>query len=229
VHTLELVFTKQAGLPVTWSVEANELTVMPDGSIQRTPVAGISDTTIQFDEYGQIVDENGGTPGNNSPMIQLTLNYTNGAVSPATLTLDLSTLTGLAGRSEVNPVSQDGLESGSLVSFNINAYGEVVGVFSNGLNRVLGQLALAKFVNPGGLLRLGENLYAVSTNSGTPQYGAPGVEGRGLISAGYLEMSNVDLAQQFTNMIAAQRGFQANSRIVSASDELLNELVNLKR
>ncbi len=229
VHTLELVFTKQAGLPVTWSVEANELTVMPDGSIQRTPVAGISDTTIRFDEYGQIVDENGGTPGNNSPMIQLTLNYTNGAVSPATLTLDLSTLTGLAGRSEVNPVSQDGLESGSLVSFNINAYGEVVGVFSNGLNRVLGQLALAKFVNPGGLLRLGENLYAVSTNSGTPQYGAPGVEGRGLISAGYLEMSNVDLAQQFTNMIAAQRGFQANSRIVSASDELLNELVNLKR
>jgi len=229
VHTLELVFTRQAGTPVTWEVAANELTVESDGSITRTAVTDVSDDTIEFDEFGQIVDENGGSEGTDSPTIQLTLTYTNGAESPATLTVDLSNVTGLASSSEVNPVSQDGLESGSLVSFDVNAYGQVVGVFSNGLNRTLGQLALATFVNPGGLLRMGENLYSVSTNSGTPQYGAPGESGRGLITAGYLEMSNVDLAQQFTNMIVAQRGFQANSRVISASDEMLNELVNLKR
>ncbi|MGQ9552804.1 MAG: flagellar hook protein FlgE [Anaerolineae bacterium] len=229
IHTLELVFTRNAGTPVTWNLEANELTVEPGGTITRTPVSAVSDNTIEFDEYGQIVDENSGLPGTNSPTIELTLDYTNGSESPAHLTIDLSNITGLASRSEVSPVSQDGLESGSLVSFNVNAYGQVVGVFSNGLNRTIGQLALAKFINPGGLLRQGDNLYATSTNSGTPQYGQPGEKGRGLISAGYLEMSNVDLAQQFTNMIVAQRGFQANSRVITASDELLNELVNLKR
>ena len=228
VHTLELVLTRQAGTPVTWSLEANELTIV-DGEIVRTPVASISDDTIEFDSAGQIVDENGGAQGTESPTIQLELEYTNGATTPAQVTINLSTITGLAGTSGLDPVSQDGLESGSLVSFNVNVYGQVIAVFSNGLNRTLGQLALAKFVNPGGLLRMGENLYSVSTNSGTAQYGTPGQDGRGLISAGYLEMSNVDLAQQFTNMITAQRGFQANSRVISASDELLNELVNLKR
>jgi len=229
VHTLEMVFTRNAGTPVTWQVEANELTVEADGTITRTAVSSISDTTAEFGADGQIVDENGGLAGTDSPTIELSLDYDNGAESPAAVTMDLSNITGLASDSEVSPVSQNGLESGSLVSFNVNAYGQVVGVFSNGLNSFLGQLALAKFLNPGGLMRQGDNLYGTSTNSGTPQFGAPGEDGRGLISAGYLEMSNVDLAQQFTNMIVAQRGFQANSRVITASDELLNELVNLKR
>jgi len=229
VHTLEMIFTRNTGIPISWQVEANELTVEADGTVTRTAVSSISDTTMEFDTEGQIVDENGGLPGTDSPTIELTLDYANGAQSPATLTVDLSNVTGLASGSEVNPVSQDGLEAGSLVSFNVNAYGQCVGVFSNGLNRILGQLAIAKFINAGGLMRQGDNLYGTSTNSGTPQYGRPGEDGRGLISAGYLEMSNVDLAQQFTNMIVAQRGFQANSRVITASDEMLNELVNLKR
>ncbi len=229
VHSLEMVATRNAGIPVTWTLSASELTVQPDGTVVRTPVAAVSDTTVEFDEFGQIVDENAGAVGTDSPTIDLTVNYANGADSPAHIAIDLSTITGLAGRSELDPVSQDGLESGSLVSFNVDTYGQVVGVFSNGLNRMLGQISLAKFINPGGLMRQGENLYAVSTNSGTPQYGEPGQDGRGVISAGYLEMSNVDLAQQFTNMIVAQRGFQANSRVITTSDEMLNELVNLKR
>ncbi|NPV09398.1 MAG: flagellar hook protein FlgE [Anaerolineae bacterium] len=229
IHTLEVVFTRNAGTPATWTLTASELTVAADGSVVRTPVSSISDNTIEFDEFGQIVDENAGSEGTESPTLQLELAYDTGAVTPALLTVNLATVTGLSGKSEVNPVSQDGLESGSLVSFSVDVYGQVVGVFSNGLNRTLGQLALAKFINPGGLLRQGENLYSVSTNSGTPQHGEPGQDGRGLISAGYLEASNVDLAQQFTNMIVAQRGFQANSRIISTSDEMLNELVNLKR
>ena len=232
VHTLELVFTRvtNTGTPplVTWSIGANELTVVA-GTTTSTPLAAPpSDLTVQFDADGQIVDENAGLPGTLSPTINLTLAYTNGAAG-AVITIDLSNITGLASSSEVSPVTQNGLESGSLVSFNVNSYGQVVGVFSNGLNRTVGQLALTKFVNPGGLLRQGENLYATSTNSGTPQFGAPGEKSRGLIAAGYLEMSNVDLALQFTNMIVAQRGFQANSRVITTSDELLNELVNLKR
>jgi flagellar hook protein FlgE len=227
VHTIQVDYTRSASSsPVTWTISAKELSVDANGNPVSTnvPLAATSPTEIQFDSKGQII-----TDATHQPTITIEPAYSNGAVTPGSISLDFSTVTGLAGRSNVNPVSQDGLESGSLVSFNVNSYGQVVGVFSNGLNRTLGQIALAKFVNPGGMLREGENLYAVSTNSGTPQFAAPGQDGRGLISSGYLEMSNVDLAQQFTNMIVAQRGFQANSRVITTSDELLNELVNLKR
>ncbi|MHB0877395.1 MAG: flagellar hook protein FlgE [Anaerolineae bacterium] len=232
IHTLELVFTRAAGTPVTWNVTANELTTDAGGNVVRTALTGaagsVSDGTITFDDEGQIVDENPAGGGDLCPTISLTRVYGNGA-QDAEMTIDLANITGLASDSEVDATSQDGLEAGSLVSFNVDTYGQVVGVFSNGLNRILGQTALAKFVNPGGLTREGENLYSVSVNSGTAQYSTAGQDGRGLINAGYLEMSNVDLAQQFTNMIVAQRGFQANSRVITTSDQLLEELVNLKR
>jgi len=103
------------------------------------------------------------------------------------------------------------------------------GSFSNGLNRPLGQIALAAFANPPGLAKVGNNLYTVTPNSGQPVIGAAGTGDLGEIQSGRLEMSNVDLSQEFTNMIITQRGFQANSRIITTSDELLQELVNLKR
>ena len=90
-------------------------------------------------------------------------------------------------------------------------------------------IATATFNNPSGLIRAGETHFQASTNSGQPIIGEPGTGNRGLIAAGALEMSNVDLAQEFTNLIIAQRGFQANSRVITASDEVLNDLVNLKR
>ena len=232
IHTLELVFTRVAGTPVTWNLAANELTTDASGNVVRTALTGaagsISDGTITFDDEGQIVDENAAGGGTLCPTIELTRVYGNGA-QDASITIDLSTITGLASDSEVDATSQDGLEAGSLDSFNVDSYGQVIGTFSNGLSKVLGQLALAKFVNQGGLTREGQNLYSVSVNSGTAQYSTAGQDGRGLINAGYLEMSNVDLAQQFTNMIVAQRGFQANSRVITTSDQLLEELVNLKR
>jgi flagellar hook protein FlgE len=232
IHTLELVFTRVAGTPVTWNVAANEITTNASGAVTRTALTGaagsISDGTITFNSDGQIVDENAAGGGTLCPTISLTRVYGNGA-NDAKITVDLSNITGLASDSEVDATSQDGLESGSLVSFNVDSYGQLVGVFSNGLNRTLGQLALASFVNPAGLTREGENLYSVSVNSGTAQYSTAGQDGRGTINSGYLEMSNVDLAQQFTNMIVAQRGFQANSRVITTSDQLLEELVNLKR
>ena len=107
--------------------------------------------------------------------------------------------------------------------------GRVVASFSNGQTQLLGQIAMASFVNAGGLLRQGQNLYAASSASGTASIGIPGTGGRGTVNTGSLEMSNVDLATQFTSMITAQRGFQANGKVITTSDEMLQDLVNLKR
>jgi flagellar hook protein FlgE len=166
-------------------------------------------------------------PANAAAVVSVAL--TNGAASPQTVTLDLTNVTQLASQSEVIMYSQDGLAPGSLVGFNVGPTGEVIGVFSNGMNRTVAQMAMARFVNPGGLQRMGQNLFAETPNSGAGEVGAPGSNNRGQIVAGYLEMSNVDLAQQFTNMIVAQRGLQANSRVITTSDEMLQEMVSLKR
>ncbi|MEX1165055.1 MAG: flagellar hook-basal body complex protein, partial [Nitriliruptor sp.] len=125
--------------------------------------------------------------------------------------------------------SQDGAAMGFLRSFEFGSDGTVTGRFSNGETSVLGMVALATFNNPAGLVREGESLFTVSANSGEPIIGAPGAGDAGSLAPGSLEMSNVDLAAEFTNLIIAQRGFQANSRGITASDELLQELVNLKR
>ncbi|WP_420850337.1 flagellar hook-basal body complex protein [Peribacillus alkalitolerans] len=125
-------------------------------------------------------------------------------------------------------INPDGNTEGSLESFNIGASGEINGVYSNGQVLTLGQLALAKFSNSSGLTKAGNNLFQESINSGTANINVAG-EGRGTIASGSLEMSNVDLSEEFTEMITAQRGFQANTRIITTSDEILQELVNLKR
>jgi flagellar hook protein FlgE len=142
---------------------------------------------------------------------------------------DSDRLTGAAGLNSVGFLSQDGSGIGSLVSFSVGSDGMITGVFSNGRNQALGQMALAVFANPAGLEKAGGSLYHSSVNSGEPQIGVPGAGGRGKLSGATLEMSNVDLAAEFTNLIVAQRGFQANSRIITAADEILQDLVNLKR
>ncbi|HSE10495.1 MAG TPA: flagellar hook-basal body complex protein [Nocardioidaceae bacterium] len=116
-----------------------------------------------------------------------------------------------------------------LVTYSIGGDGLITGVFDDGSRRSLAQLALADFVNPEGLERAGDTAFRASTNSGAAQVGAAGSGRLGTITGGALEMSNVDLAQEFTNLIVAQRGFQANSRVITTSDEVLQELVNLKR
>ena len=123
---------------------------------------------------------------------------------------------------------------GTIESFTIAPDGKVMGVPSDGAEpRMLGQIQLATFANPAGLAKVGGSLLRATVNSGPviagEDPGVPGADGRGLLAVGVLEMSNVDLAQEFTNLIVAQRGFQANSRIITASDEVLQELVNLKR
>ncbi|MBP2667594.1 MAG: flagellar hook protein FlgE, partial [Firmicutes bacterium] len=124
---------------------------------------------------------------------------------------------------------QNGYASGSLDSTTIDTSGILVGKFSNGRTQKLGQVALATFNNPGGLSRIGDTLFASSNNSGNPAVGTSGTGGRGTLTPGSLEMSNIDLADQFSKMIITQRGFQANSKIITTSDTMLEELVNLKR
>jgi flagellar hook protein FlgE len=157
---------------------------------------------------------------------------TAGYVFPADVTAALGTtaqpLTQFAASNTVQALDQNGSAMGSLQSFTMSPDGTLIGIFSNGLKQSLGQVALASFNNPPGLEKVGGSLYGATVNSGTPGVGTAGSGGRGSLSSGTLEMSNVDLAQEFTNLVVAQRGFQANSRVVTASDEILQDLVNMK-
>jgi flagellar hook protein FlgE len=154
--------------------------------------------------------------------------------SPATMafggiTVDLSGMTNYAGVSTVAAQKQDGSAVGSLQAFSLSPDGTLVGVFSNGLRQNLGQIAMASFNNPAGLEKVGNTAFRATVNSGTPQVGTAGQGGRGALAGGTLEMSNVDLSQEFTNLIVAQRGFQANSKVITSSDEILQDLVTLPR
>jgi len=152
----------------------------------------------------------------------------NGA-APVSIDMDFSAVTQVAGPSTVDAATVDGYPTGTLESFNFDATGTISGFFSNGKNLVLAQIALANFANPAGLTKMGKNLFVESNNSGIPDIGTAGTSGRGGVAPSSLEMSNVDLAEEFTQMIITQRGFQANSRVITVSDELLQELVGLKR
>lgn len=211
LHDIRLTFRKTAQNTWTWLASTTETGVT---------IAPSTATSFTFNSSGVYSGPRPAGP------IELTL--TNGAASPQSINLDLANLSQLSGTAEAH-TQADGAPAGSLVSFAIGQAGEVVGVYSNGLSSLIGQVALARFTNPAGLLKSGNNLYEVSANSGDPAIGAPASGGRGKISSGSLEMSNVDLALQFTNMIMAERGFQANSRVITTSDEMLQDLVNLKR
>ncbi|MGE6609000.1 flagellar hook protein FlgE [Peribacillus sp. NPDC076916] len=188
-------------------------------------------TSVKFDANGQIVAADKTQAGQ-------TINISSGkeddsdttvdeSVQKVKLDFDFSNLTQVKG-STTALVNPDGNKEGKLESFNIGASGEINGVYSNGLITTLGQLAVAKFSNASGLTKTGGNTFQESINSGTANINIAG-EGRGVIASGSLEMSNVDLSEEFTEMIVAQRGFQSNSRIITTSDEILQELVNLKR
>jgi flagellar hook protein FlgE len=145
------------------------------------------------------------------------------------IVLDFSDFTQYADTFTGKFMHQNGYTNGALESYAIDQNGTIVGSFSNGLTRALGQVALARFANPAGLQRAGSTMFVDTPNSGTAQIGAGGQPGYGTIAPSSLEMSNVDLSEEFTDMIVTQRGFQANSRIITSSDEMLQELVNLKR
>ncbi|TYP59924.1 flagellar hook protein FlgE [Thermosediminibacter litoriperuensis] len=205
-HNLTITFTKNGDN--TW-----------DYDIKDSADTSIYNDTLSFNTYGILTSGNPSTP--------ITLNV-NGA-EPITFDLDFSNVTQYAKETTIDLSYQDGYPAGTLLGISVDSTGTITGVFDNGQNMELAQVALAIFDNPSGLIKAGRNMYTYSNNSGEPQIGMAGTGGRGTISPGSLEMSNVDLAEEFTQMIITQRGFQANSRIITASDEMLQELVNIKR
>ena len=221
-HEVTITFTNRQtpplGTPPAGAVSSWDWSATVGG----TPVGDFTtgtNTRLYFNGQGEII----GTTTQ-----QITITPTNGA-PPFTVNLDLSQLTSLAAESIVQPIYQDGFPPGTLQEFTIGIDGTIQGVFSNGLSRPMGRIALSLFANPAGLFRLGNNMWRVTDNSGLPQVGAPTTGGLGEINAGYLEQSNVDLGSEFADMIVTQRGFQANTRIVSVVDELLADVVNMKR
>jgi len=143
--------------------------------------------------------------------------------------LNFDGITQLATDSQLQLASQNGFPPGSLANFTIGVDGTITGLFTNGLTRALARIAMAIFPNPAGLERIGNNLWRTTDNSGTATIGSPRSGGRGGITAGFLEQSNVDIGNEFTELIVTQRGFQANTRIVTTVDEMLQDLMNMKR
>lgn len=217
---ISLLFAKATGASNTWNWQAlvpyasgeypsqdtGTLTFNADGSLGSGAT-----TQVTFDPDGS-----GGAA-------EMTVNFDFGTVG------DFDGITQFATSFSLSLKEQDGYASGTLDDIFIGDTGVVTGVFTNGVNRSLAQIALADFANPGGLLKAGDSLYKPSLSSGIAQEGRPGTGTIGTIASSTLEMSNVDLAQSFTEMILAQRGFQVNARVITTSDEMLQELVNLRR
>jgi flagellar hook protein FlgE len=205
------IFTKMG--PNDWDLDvvANGITL-------------VDNATVTFDAAGVL--SSAATIG---PINPATANAAAFASWPGPVNLDVAGISQFGGTSDVTAPTQNGYELGSLQSFQLANDGTITGVYSNGLRQPLGKLALASFNNPGGLEKAGSSSFRVGDNSGVANVGQAGMGGRGVLNSGALEMSNVDLAEEFTGLIVAQRGFQANSRVITSSDEILQDLVNLKR
>jgi flagellar hook protein FlgE len=209
-HLVTVTFEKTA---VTnewqWTASGPDITVGPDNT-------GV----IDFDTNGNFVDQTG--------TLELDV-AAQGAMSPLDINPNFSGVTQFGTASTITVGSQDGYAPGVLQSFTIGQDGSITGVYSNGSTKDVGQIALASFRNPGGLVKVGSSNYQSSPNSGIADIGGATTGSRGSIISGSLEMSNVDLSQEFTNMIVDERAYQANSKIIQTGDEMLQTLIGLKR
>ena len=227
IHRIKQVFVKnsEAGdSPTTFAVETFYL--HRNGLVSRFEAGDFTGGPVEiaFGENGRFTVD--GTA--EDVQLQIGAAFTNGA-GDFDFNVNFSNLTMFANESTASAPNIDGFKQGSLIDFSVASTGEIRGFFDNGENRIIGRVALANFRNPAGLEKTGGNLYRVTNNSGQAMVGTPGSGGMGSLNPGAVEMSNTDLSREFTNMITTQRGFQANSRIISTSDEMLQELVNLKR
>src|SRR5271168_657614 len=220
-HVLSYNFTKTAANTWTYSITIPAADVGKAGA----PVV-INNGTLTFDGTGQLL-----TPAANVAAIPIT-GFADGA-SNLTFNWNLfdankaGLLTQVSGPSAVSATQQDGFSSGSLLSFTIGSDGVIQGVFSNGQTNPLGQIALASFANEQGLIRNGSNDFLSSLSSGAANVGVPGTGGRGTLSGGALEQSNVDIATQFAQLIVAERSYQANAKSITTFDEVTQTAINL--
>ena len=215
-HAVDVIYARADASQNIWSF----FSVADDNFLAGTRGTGVVSSAglLQFTSDGAVQSFAGN---------QISINLQSGATTPLQIDVDGDSLTQFGAASDVNLRSQDGFPPGVLETFTISATGIVTGIFSNGLTQDLAQIAISKFTNEDGLLKVGDNLFTPGTNSGTPSVGTPGTGGRGNLNSGFLEQSNVDLARQFSDLIITQRAFQASARTITAADALLAEAVNL--
>jgi flagellar hook protein FlgE len=206
-HQLRLFYVKSAAN--TWNLHSQI-----DGG------ATTAQTNLVFNSSGVLTGGGAQT---------FSLPITGGAATPLSVAMDFSNITQFGSASSLTDQTQDGFTAGSFQSLSIDSEGRVVAQFTNGQTRTLAQIVLSRFTNPNGLTRSGENGFAATIDSGAPLDGAPTNNGLGRLISQTIEQSNVDLGKEFVDMIITQRAFQANSRVITTSDEMISELVNLKR
>ncbi len=249
-HILRVDFAKVPGQSNQWQATVTidpEAAVGTNASLGLTPEAQEGNVfVVEFDNLGTlrraldgqgnasaeegVVSINVGfdvadsTPGAEGQLLRQNFSLNLGTAGSVR-----NTVTQFAESSSTKVFQQDGYGMGYLDNFKIDQSGVITAVYSNGSTRTIGQVALASFTNPNGLEKAGETNFMQSNNSGMANIGPSGIAGKGKIIAGTLEMSNVDLAEQFTDMIVTQRGFQANSKTIQTSDQMLQELLSLKR
>lgn len=249
-HQVQMNFTKVPGNPNQWAVNVN---VDPDNAdFTQTRIGfgttdGVDNTYIlNFDNTGKLlsVQDSAGNVSNPEGEIVLQASYNVADSNPdadgnpyrQTFNLNLGTIgsmensiTQAASKSTTKANYQDGYKLGYLDNFKIDQNGIITGVYSNGSVRTIGQIAMASFTNQGGLEKKGDTMFAESINSGMANIGESRTAGKGSLLAGTLEMSNVDLTEQLTDMIVTQRGFESNAKTIQTGDSMLETVINLKR
>lgn len=219
-HQVTMKFTKIGDNQWTWTASVPG-TSTDNG--QEASAAG----TLTFNADGTL------SPANISPNNPQLTFVASGGANPAVIDLDFGKgfggVTQTSSSSIVSALNQNGAASASLSNLNIDQYGNIVGIFTNGSSRTLAQVMVATFANLNGLISNGDNMFTAYANSGEPRIGSLGEETGTTVQSGALEQSNVDLSEEFTRMIVSQRGFQANARVITTADTLLQEITNLVR
>lgn len=220
-HNLTFQFSKTGAN--AWDYTAT----IPGADVGQPLPVTIASGSLTFDSDGKLTSPTGNVAISISGLADgaSTLNFNWALTDPNGNT----TISQQASPSTTSSVFQDGNSSGTLNDFTIAQDGTIQGTFTNGKSLALGQIALATFSNSEGLARTGNNNFESTIGSGAAVIGAPGAGGRGTISGGSLEQSNVDIAQEFTRMIVTQRGFQANAKVITTFDEVTQDTINLVR
>jgi len=231
LYTMNMKATYDPAIP-EWSMEpvqdTNGDTFLMDQNGKKHVIAFSGTVEFAFDTNGNLVGDKDtliyeivGT--GTEPAGSFDLTGVNSTLGP--IIVDFSGLTQYNAKTNIDPKTVDGREPGTMMGYDIGPDGIITAHYDNGEFKLLGQVIIANFDNPAGLEKVGDNIYRQTANSGD----FDGIGNAGIFQAGVLEMSNVDLSKEFTEMITTQRGFQANSRIITTSDDMLQELVNLKR
>jgi flagellar hook protein FlgE len=221
-HVVTATFTQDPTVAGQWDYSIG----IPDADVANPPATPLTGS-INFNSSGVLT-----TPAPTDPAPQLAITGLADGAADMTLNWNLYNgatprITQFAQPSSVSAVAQDGAAAAQLTTVAIATGGQILAQFSNGQQTVVGQLAMATVRNPDSLLAVGNNNYQLSALSALPAVGLPGTGGRGTVQGGSVESSTVDVATEFTNLIIYQRGYEANSKVIDAVDELSQDTINL--